>query len=57
MEKRIDFMRYLSIDPATFDLLLKIICIRIEKQDTKFRDSTSASDRLTITLRYLATGL
>lgn len=55
-EKPIDFMRYLRIEPKTFDLLLEMIRVDIEKQDTAFRDSVSASDRLAITLRYLATG-
>jgi hypothetical protein len=41
----------------TFDKLLGMIRIRIEKHDTNYRDSIfSAEDRLAITLRYLATG-
>lgn len=40
-----------------FNLFLKTICIKIEKQNAKFSCSISAtSDCLAITLRYLATG-
>lgn len=51
-----DYKRFLRIDPTTFDELLGLIRSRIEKENTKFRDSISAEDRLAITLRYLATG-
>lgn len=39
-----------------FDYLLMLVKPLIEKQDTHLRKSISASDRLALTLRYLATG-
>ncbi|KAK0137444.1 Protein ALP1-like [Merluccius polli] len=58
-ELRLDddrFQRYLRSTPAQFDDLLARIGARISRLDTNYRRSISASERLSICLRYLATG-
>jgi hypothetical protein len=47
-----DFQNFLRLDATSFDELLKMITARIEKRNTTTRDAM----RLSITLRYLATG-
>lgn len=42
--------------PETFNNLLNIIEPKIKKEDTQFRLSIPANERLALTLRYLATG-
>ncbi|KAL4104838.1 hypothetical protein QTP88_020114 [Uroleucon formosanum] len=42
--------------PETFNNLLNLIEPKIRKEDTKFRLSIPANERLALTLRYLATG-
>jgi hypothetical protein len=56
-ESQYDYQRYLRLDPATFDTLLVLIQEKIERRDTNMRCSISASDRLALTLRYMATGM
>ena len=51
-----DFRNYLRMDCESFQILLKLVSPIISKQDTKLRESISAEERLTTTLRYLATG-
>jgi hypothetical protein len=51
-----DFQNFLRLDATSFDELLKMITSRIEKKDTTMRDAIPPSQRLSITLRYLATG-
>ncbi|KAL4705475.1 hypothetical protein ACJJTC_017335 [Scirpophaga incertulas] len=51
-----DFRNYLRMDSAQFDHLLHLVTPYIQKQDTLFRDSVSAEQRLVVTLRFLATG-
>lgn len=51
-----DFKNYLRMDNDAFNLLLELVRPKITKQDTKLRDAISAEERLTVTLRYLATG-
>ena len=50
-----DFQNFLRLD-TSFDELLKMITRRIEKRNTTMRDAIPPSQRLSITLRYLATG-
>lgn len=52
----IDFKNYLRMDNETFNALLNMVRNKIEKQTTIMRDSITAEERLTVTLRYLATG-
>ena len=47
---------FLRIDVAAFEELLAMIKPKIEKQNTIMRDAVPASQRLSITLRFLATG-
>lgn len=51
-----DFQNFLRLDGESFDELLKMVKPKIEKQNTKLRDAIPASQRLSITLRYLGTG-
>lgn len=51
-----DFRNYLRMDGSTFDLLLDLVKERITKKDTVMRASIPAEQRLTATLRFLATG-
>lgn len=39
-----------------FELLLKLIAPKIQRQNTKLRDALPVQDRLAVTLKYLATG-
>jgi hypothetical protein len=50
------FRNYFRICKADFDLVLTRVEPLISKQDTVFRESISAKERLMVTLRYLATG-
>ncbi|XP_038164585.1 uncharacterized protein LOC119798981 [Cyprinodon tularosa] len=50
------FQRYHCLTPAQFDELLSRIGARITYQDTNYRRSISAEERLSICLRFLATG-
>jgi hypothetical protein len=52
-----DYKKYLRIDPEIFDELLDLIRHKIECEDTNFRSSISPTDKLALTLRYLATGM
>ena len=51
-----DYKNYLRMDSQAFDELLKLVKNRITKQDTVMRQSITAEQRLTATLRFLATG-
>lgn len=51
-----DYQNFLRMDGSTFDQLLALVRPLIAKQDTNMRDSISPEMRLTITLRYFATG-
>lgn len=51
-----DFKNFLRLDGRSFDELLKMITPRIKKRDSILRDAIPPSQRLSITLRYLATG-
>ena len=50
------FFRYHRMTPTRFEHLLSLVEDRITKQKTQFRKPISARERLSITLRFLATG-
>lgn len=52
-----DYRNYLRMDHTKFLKLLKMITPMIEKQDTCMREPISSAQRLSCTLRYLATGV
>jgi len=41
---------------ADFELPINLVDPKIVKMDTRFRESVSVQDRLTVTLRFLVTG-
>ncbi|KAJ8956450.1 hypothetical protein NQ318_010764 [Aromia moschata] len=45
------------MDQESFDYLLELVRPDIEMKDTNMREAISASQRLSITLRYLASGI
>ena len=51
-----DFRNFLRMDAPSFDELLGLVEPLIKKEDTVMRPSISPSERLSITLRYLASG-
>lgn len=51
-----DYRNFPRIDEATFQELLLLVKPYIQRQDTKFRMSIRAEERLGATVRYLATG-
>ncbi|XP_062287434.1 uncharacterized protein LOC133992708 [Scomber scombrus] len=58
-ELRLDdnrFQRYLRLTEAQFDDLLSRVGARISRLDTNYRRSIPAAERLSICLRFLATG-
>lgn len=52
-----DYRNYLRMDYTTFSELLNMITPMIEKQYTCMREPISPAQRLSCTLRYLATGV
>ncbi|KAG1660325.1 Protein ALP1-like [Nymphon striatum] len=50
------FFDFYGMMPSQFDELLSQVGSKIKKQDTTFRKACSASERLGVTLRFLATG-
>ena len=51
------FRQYHRLDRDTFEEVLTIICPLIEKKDTHLRSALKPIERLSVTLRFLATGL
>lgn len=51
-----DYRNFLRMDGESFDNLLELVRPDIEKKDTNMREAIPASQRLSITLRYLASG-
>ncbi|XP_050676762.1 uncharacterized protein LOC126973479 [Leptidea sinapis] len=51
-----DFKNYLRMDEKTYLKLLEMVTPMIKKEDTVIRNSISAHERLSVTLRFLATG-
>lgn len=56
VEGRPDFMNYMTMSKGHFNILLKKLETRIQKQNTFFREAIPAITKLEITLRFLATG-
>lgn len=54
--ERNDFKNFLRMDDECFDEILTLVNPLIKKQNTSMREAIPASQRLSITLRYLATG-
>lgn len=50
------FFRYHRMTPARFEHLLSLVEDQITKKRTNFREPISARERLSVTLRFLATG-
>jgi len=50
------FRNFLRMDKIDFEELLEKVTPVIQRQDTWMREAISASERLSITLRFLATG-
>lgn len=50
------FFRYHRMTPNRFEHLLSLVKDRLTKEETKLRKPISARERLSVTLRYLATG-
>lgn len=53
---RSKFNTFLRISSEEFETLVNLTGPMISKSDTRWRNAVSATDRLAITLRYLATG-
>jgi len=51
-----DFQNFLRMDIESYNELLQMIMPMIAKQTTNMREPISCMERLSITLRYLATG-
>jgi len=51
-----DWRNYLRMDEDSYVMLLNLVTPIIQKQDTILRPAISPHERLTATLRYLATG-
>ncbi|KAK0073882.1 hypothetical protein PV325_009066 [Microctonus aethiopoides] len=47
------FFQYYRMSIKSFDELVKILRPHITKENTQFRNSISAEERLTVTLRYV----
>ncbi|KFM83313.1 putative nuclease HARBI1, partial [Stegodyphus mimosarum] len=56
LEDTVEFGRYLRMMPCDFDFLLQLVCNKIKKSDTIMRSAISPSERLHVTLRFLAGG-
>ena len=50
------FSRYMRMSPESFDHLLSLVSPLISKHTTKLREPVSATERLALTLRFLASG-
>lgn len=50
------YENFVRMNSDDFDVLLNLVTPLIEKQDTTFRSSISAAERLALTLRFLAIG-
>ncbi|VVD03101.1 unnamed protein product [Leptidea sinapis] len=51
-----DFNNYLRINEDTYLHLLSLVTLLIKRQDTILRNAITPHERLTATLRFLATG-
>lgn len=50
------YKNFLRMDESSFNELLELVTPLIQKQDTNMRVAISPSERLAVTLRFLATG-
>lgn len=51
-----DFKNYIRMDETCFKRILKAIKFDIQKQNTNMREAISPEEKLSVTLRFLATG-
>lgn len=51
-----EMRKFPRLDKAQYSYLLELVTPIIEKSDTKMRKTVTPGERLTLTLRYLATG-
>ena len=51
------FVNFLQLEPMMFNKLLEYLAPRITIQDTNFRNAIKPLMKLTLTLRYFATGI
>lgn len=56
VEEPLDYKNYLRMSEESFNYLLNIIAPKIAKQWTVLRDPITPEEKLTATLRFLATG-
>uniref|UniRef100_A0A1B6E0B3 Uncharacterized protein n=1 Tax=Clastoptera arizonana TaxID=38151 RepID=A0A1B6E0B3_9HEMI len=54
MEDAMGFWNFTRLTPTDFEELLLMVGGKISKEDTKFRETITASLRLAVTLRFLA---
>ena len=50
------FRNFMRMEPKVYNELLEMVRPHITKHDTKMRNAIKASDKLAITLRFLAAG-
>ncbi|KAG8228409.1 hypothetical protein J437_LFUL003882 [Ladona fulva] len=56
LEDEIGFRNFVRMSPVDFECLLEMVGPRISKKETNFRVPFSATNRLAVTLRFLASG-
>lgn len=56
IEDSLQFRNFIRMSAVELEDLLCLVGPKIQKQDTVFRESIQASERLMVTLRFLATG-
>jgi hypothetical protein len=56
LNENVVFKNFMRMSRTNFYMLLGMVEPKIEKQNTRFREAIPAEVKLTITLRYLATG-
>lgn len=54
--KDVGFTNYFRMNRSDFELLLGMVGPKISKENTNLREAIPASERLAVTLRFLATG-
>ena len=50
------YFRYMRMTPTSFECLLRLVGERISKQTTNYREPVPPEQRLSVTIRHLATG-
>ncbi|KAG8239062.1 hypothetical protein J437_LFUL018505 [Ladona fulva] len=56
LEDEMGFRNFVRMSPVDFKCLLEMVGPRISKKETNFRVPVSATNRLAVTLRFLASG-